>query len=107
MMGAGVWYCATRDCWTEVPEGAMYCPACTEKIGGNPVTEIRLGDITYSRSTHWVRADGRRGLTQGHMGRRAISVEHMSEALREQIREFVLRIELATDRRSDGQEEVV
>lgn len=98
----GAWYCSTRDCWEKVPEGMMYCPVCTEKIGGHPVTEIDLGDITYSRSTYWLQADGSRGLTQGHMGRRSISVEHMPEELRERIRGFVSGMESAADRAADG-----
>lgn len=95
-MGINVWRC--HYCDTAIPIGRMLCDKCAEeRKPEREETRIGLGDITYSREIVLLGPTGKELMHAGHLGRRAISCEHMPKELQDQIKEFVLKVELAHD----------
>ena len=83
-------------CEIELRLGQIVCDRCAkERVVTRLETEIDLGSITYSRSTVGRGPTGIELVRRGHFPRRAIACEHMSEALQDQVREFVLNVEIA------------
>lgn len=93
-MAVNVWRCCY--CLEPVPEGRVSCEKCDgEHEVASHETRINLGDITYSRETVALGPTGIELMHRGHLGRRAIGCEYMPGELQGQIREFVLKVELA------------
>jgi len=100
-MGVNCWRC--HYCDAAIPIGRMLCDKCLkERESEREETRIQLGDITYSRETVLLGPTGKELMCSGHLGRRAIGCGYMSEELQDQIKEFVLKAELARDARRRG-----
>ena len=90
-----VWRCGYCK-ETIVPEGQFACEKCDDEyVVASQEIRIILSDITYSRQDVALGPTGKELEVRGHIGRRAIACEYMPEELREKIRDFVLRAELA------------
>lgn len=88
------WTCGY--CGAKTKEGVVTCPNCRKEHEIDHFeTRIELGDVTYSRRLIGLGPTGIELVVAGHIGQRAISCGHLPEKLREEIREYVMMVELA------------
>ena len=88
------WTC--HWCKVKVQPGVVTCPNCQKKRELDHFeTEIELGSVTYSRQTIGLGPTGIELVRAGHIGQRAIGCGHLPEKLREEIREYIMLVELA------------
>lgn len=85
-------------CLTIIPEGHFVCDKCNDQhTVATRETRILLSDITYSRRDVSLSPTDKQLGGRGHIGRRAIACKHMPQELQNQIRNFILTLELAPD----------
>ena len=100
-MTAEVWQCLY--CKAKTPVGCDICDKCVkEHTVTSQGVEITLVDVTYSRRFVERGPTGIILKMKGHLGRRALACEQMPKALQDQVREFVLSVELAHEPAEGG-----